>query len=670
MKNTLSRKAIRTKDPEVRRQYNKTRNQVKKLTRRLRKEFENDISKKAKSNPKLVWQYIKSKSKTREGIGELYVDQCSKKGKKTDKDSDKANILGEFFCSVFVKEPNGDIPTIQERTVKYNMEDLFIKEVDVLKVLRQLKVDKSPGLDSIHPRFLREVCETIAYPLTRLFRHSVKSQTIPDEWKKAKISALFKKGDKCVAGNYRPVSLTSVVCKIMEKLVRNHVMSHMKMNDFFTNKQYGFIAGRSTTLQLLEVMDKWTEALDRGENIDCVYMDYQKAFDTVPHNRLIGKLRAYHISEQMINWIRSFLSGREQQVVVNGVESDWKPVTSGIPQGSVLGPLLFVIFINDLPELANSDIYLFADDTKIFNNIKSRTDSETLQADLDKMSQWSDIWLLKFHPEKCKHMNICRNKTKSHNQYSLGTTTLERIPSEKDIGVYIDDELKFEEHIGEKVKKATQMFAVVRRSFHHLNEKNFIPLYKSLVRTHLEYASSIWSPMSMKLVEQIEGVQRRATKQIPGMKDLSYAERLRKLKLPTLSYRRIRGDMIEIYKIVTGIYDKDACGFLKLWKDMAPRTGTRGHPFKLYPQQARTSLRKNSFALRVVNTWNSLPTFVVISKTVNTFKNRLDKYWSDQELLYNDFKAKITETGSSAVFLEAESDEEVPEGPVSEINLK
>ena len=162
------------------------------------------------------------------------------------------------------------------------------------------------------------------------------------------------------------------------------------------------------------------------------------------------------------------------------------------------------------------------------------------------------------------------------------------------------------------------------------------------------------------MVEQIEGVQRRATKQIPRMKELSYAERLRKLKLPTLSYRRIRGDMIETYKILTGIYDKDACGFLKLWKDMAPRTGTRGHPFKLYPQQARTSLRKNSFALRVVDVWNSLPSYVVTSKTVNTFKNRLDKYWSDQDLLYDDFKAKITQTRSDALYLETESDEEAP----------
>ena len=159
------------------------------------------------------------------------------------------------------------------------MKNLFIKEEDVLNIVRQLKVEKSPGLDSTHQRFLREVCETVTYPFMTLFNHSIKCETIPHEWKKAKISASFKKGDKCEAGNYRPVSLTTVVCKIMEKFVRSHVMNHMKMNDFFTNKQYGFITGRSTTLQLLEVKDKWTETLDRGEHTDCIYMDYQKAFD-------------------------------------------------------------------------------------------------------------------------------------------------------------------------------------------------------------------------------------------------------------------------------------------------------------------------------------------------------------------------------------------------------
>ena len=187
------------------------------------------------------------------------------------------------------------------------------------------------------------------------------------------------------------------------------------------------------------------------------------------------------------------------------------------------------------------------------------------------------------------------------------------------------------------------MFALLRRTFKYLDTETFVPLYKTLVRTHLDFASAVWSPYKQKHIEQIESVQRRATKQLPGLKGLSYSERLRKLKLPTLSYRRTRGDMIEVYKILTGKYDKDATHCLKLWKDMAPRASDRGHSMKLYPQRARTRLRKNAFAIRTVHTWNSLPEHVVTAPSLNAFKNRLDKHWSNQPIIYDEYKSKIDE---------------------------
>ena len=336
----------------------------------------------------------------------------------------------------------------------------------------------------------------------------------------------------------------------MERLVRDHLINHFERNNLFTTKQYGFIGGRSTALQLLRVLDEWTEALDNGSDIDCIYMDYQKAFDTVPHNRLLKKFEAYGIGTELIEWIRNYLSGRKQQVSINGETSKWHDVTSGIPQGSVLGPIMFIIFINDLPDIVDSTVYLFADDTKIFNVISEPKNKDTLQRDLQKLREWSNTWLLRFHPEKCKHMHIGSRDSDPEYRYELLGRTLEKVSEEKDIGVTIDDQLSFDKHISDKVKKANSMFALLRRIFKHLDEKSFIPLYKTLVRTHLDYASSVWFPHKAKHIEMIEGVQRRATKQIPGLSDLSYEQRLRKLKLPTLKYRRHRGDMIEIYKIV------------------------------------------------------------------------------------------------------------------------
>ena len=349
----------------------------------------------------------------------------------------------------------------------------------------------------------------------------------------------------------------------------------MKENKFFSRKQYGFMSGRSTTLQLLTVLDKWTEALDTGYSVDCVYMDYPKAFDTVPHRRLIYKLSTYGITDKVISWVKDFLSNRIQQVGVQGEESSWRSVTSGIPQGSVLGPLLFVIFINDLPDCVTSEAYLFADDTKIFRIITKQGDREELQQDLQKLDEWSKKWLLKFHL-KCKYMTI--GKSNVHFNYTLQRQQLDKVQEEKDIGVIIDDKLSFESHMSEKINKATSIFGLLRRSFQCLDNKMFISLYKTLVRTQLDYASSVWAPYKTKDLEMLENVQRRCTRQLPQLKDLSYEERLKTLKLPTLSYRCWRGDLIEVYKMLNGFYDKEAASFINLWTEVAERRAGRGHP--------------------------------------------------------------------------------------------
>ena len=564
-KNALSRRYLATKDPIVRQEYNRVRNQVKRDMRKLRKKFEQKLAKEAKSNPKAIWRYINGQSKTRKGIGELHIDPSNENSRVTDSDAEKAQILAQFFSSVFTIEPDGEVPSLPTMNIDSPMELLILTKASIEKQLKSLKVNKSPGPDNFNPYFLKHTSASISTPLCILFNFSLESQQVPQDWKKAKISAIYKnKGSKKQAGNYRPVSLTSIICKSLEALIRDYIMEYMLRNKLFTSRQYGFLSGRSISLQLLEVLDKWTEALDEGNSIDAIYMDFRKAFDVVPHKRLISKLKSYNLNQQIINWIQSFLTSRSQQVNVNSSKSTWMNVTSGIPQGSVLGPLLFVIFINDLPDNLKSDAFLFADDTKIYRTIQTSDDQSCLQADLDKLSQWSEKWLLKFNTAKCKHMHIGKPIADSAT-YNLNSIHLETIKQEKDIGVIIDDDLSFDCHISEKAKKATQMFAMLRRTFHHLNDDLFLPLYKSLVRVHLDFASAVWSPYKVKHIEQLESVQRRITKQLPGMQNLSYPERLHRLNLPTLSYRRLRGDLIETYKITNGMYDSDCSSCLKLW---------------------------------------------------------------------------------------------------------
>ena len=596
-KHALSRKLVANHmNQEVRKEYNKIRNKVKSTIKKLKKHFETELVKKAKQNPKAIWRYIHSKSKTGSQIGKLHIDPDNTKTATTDDDKEKAKIFSKYFKSVFVNEPSEDIPTIETRFTEHEMPPLLITKNMVTKVLSSLKVDKSPGLDEMHPKILKELQEEIADGLTIIFNKSLTSKEIPSVWKKARVVAIYKKKNKNLACNYRPVSLTSIVCKVMETVVRDHIVEYMKSENLFSNRQYGFISGRSTTLQLLAVLDAWTEAIDAGHSVDVIYLDFRKAFDTVPHRRLIGKLKAYHINDSLIEWIECFLSDRQQMVTVNGQHSEWQEVLSGIPQGSVLGPILFIVFINDLPlSLKSSEGFMFADDTKLYKTIVKSEHQAEMQEDLYNLENWSDTWLLSFNLDKCIKMHVGPNKKLCN--YQLCGNTLSNVKEEKDIGVTIDDDLTFEPHILEIVKKANKMCGMIRRNFEFLDAELFPLLYKTVVRPHLEYAAPVWSPRKIELIKKLEGVQRRATKYIPGMSNLTYPERLKKLKLPTLMYRRLRGDLIEVYKIMKPIYDSTVRPVLTKQKDVATYTGLRGYTTNLSPRLGQKAIRKQSFSI-------------------------------------------------------------------------
>ena len=615
--------------------YKKIRNQVRGYSRHRRKGFEKNIAMNAKDNTKEVFAYMNSKSKTRGKIGKICINPLDEKSEKTDDDERKAEIFSKFFISVQTTEPDGDVPEMEKREIKFQMEDMEVIEEHVKELLENLKEDSAAGPDGFSPRVLKPLAAMIAKPLSIICRESIRTGKVPKDWKIQWITVIYKQGCKALAENYRPVSLTSILSKIQEKLVRKHIMDHMIRNNLFSKRQYGFLGGRSTILQLLCAIDNWTTALEEGKTVDCIYADFKKAFDKVPHRRLMAKVRAYGIKDNICNWIEDFLKDRQQRVSVNGSVSSWEKIISGIPQGTVLGPLLFVIFINDLPEDIDSLIFLFADDSKIWKEIKDNMDREILQKDLQKMKEWSRKWLLEFHPDKLKHLQISRQPTEEDKEhtYYVGQDKAKRVDSEKDLGVHVDKKLAFEEHMDKNVKKANSMTGMVKRTFQFITRGMFNILYKAMVRNGLEYGQAVWQPYLMKDIEKIEGVQRRATKMLHELKDKNYEERLRTLGLPTLRYRRARGDMIETYKIVHGIYDKEASPRLELRKDR--NGGRRGHSLTLFQKRSRLEIRRNSFTNRVVKIWNSLTEEIVTAPNINTFKNRLDKHWKDKATLYN-----------------------------------
>lgn len=365
------------------------RNRATKAVRYARRKYERGIADSVVDNTKAFWSYVKSKTSTKSSIGDL-KDQFGTLKSGTE---DKANILNDFFASVFTVEGDSEIMNIPLKS-SMSLSDAASSIDKVEKLLSSLNPNKSCGPDECHPRLLKETASILSKPIYDLFTKSLESGFLPYQWKDANVTCIYKKGDKSLPGNYRPVSLTSVLCKTLEKVAREAIMTHLNANNLLADSQYGFRQNRGCILQLLKVVDEWSRDIDNNKQIDCVYLDFQKAFDTVPHRRLIKKLESFGICGNILNWISSFLTHRRQRVVLDGTFSEWKPVISGIPQGSVLGPVLFIIYINDLPDLVKCFCKLFADDTKIYKSIGIVQDQVQLQKDLFSVCDWSDNFLL------------------------------------------------------------------------------------------------------------------------------------------------------------------------------------------------------------------------------------------------------------------------------------
>jgi ribonuclease P/MRP protein subunit RPP40 len=360
----------------------------------------------------------------------------------------------------------------------------------------------------------------------------------------------------------------------MESLIRDEIIQHLEKWKVINNSQHGFVRNRSCLTNLLIFLEEVSEYIDSGYLVDVLYLDFQKAFDKVPHHRLISKVKAHGINGKVAEWISNWLSRRKQRVVINGKVSGWKSVVSGVPQGSVLGPLLFVIYINDIDDNIQSKVLKFADDTKVYRHVHSGTDIDILRSDLVKSFDWSKEWRMLFNIDKCKIMHIGYNNPNA--TYSVDSIDLSSVDEEKDLDVVITKDFKAGNQCGHAVKKAKRMLGTIKRNFTDRSRMTIVALYKSLVRPHLEYCIQAWRPHLSKDIQLVERVQRRATKMVEDIKHLSYNERMTQLGLSKLETRQIKGDVIETFKILKGIDSIDYNKFFQMnvgW--------TREHSLKL-----------------------------------------------------------------------------------------
>ena len=462
---------------------------------------------------KKFWSFVKSLKKEAFGITSLRENGILKKESR-----DKANICNKKFQSAFTRETDGELPSKGDSPFP-SMGDITADPNGVAKLLGKLNIHKASGPDDLNARVLKEYSAEISPLLAFIFIESLAQGTVPDDWRRANVSPVYKKGEKYDAANYRPVSLTCICCKTLEHILVGNINKYLAFESILADCQHGFRSQRSCETQLVQfyhdIVSNLDGAINRGhKQTDLIIMDFAKAFDKVPHRRLLYKLDYYGIRVFTHRWISSWLSSRSQQVVLDGQASDPVPVLFGVPQGSVLGPVLFLVSINDLPDNIRSSVCLFADDCVLYRNICSPSDCLIFQDDLDRLAQWEADWHMKFNVTKYHSMRVSRHLPDKQIkfEYSLHQQILEQVQFAKYLGITITGDLDWGQHISEISSKATRTLGFLRRNLAFAPMQTKDVAYKTLVRPQLEYASPIWHPNVKTQIQQVEKVQRTAAR--------------------------------------------------------------------------------------------------------------------------------------------------------------
>ena len=626
----------RTRSEHDKSEYKKLETRVKKVIRNRKNVLEKNIAKEAKRNPKSFFAFINKRRKTRAKIGPLR----SENGTIIVDPAEQAESFNAHYSSVFTrseKEP----PTI-EHVTNEKIEDVVISVELIKSLIDGLKESSSPGPDGISNRVLKELRDELATPLQMLFRKSLDEGEVPQSWKDSVISPIYKKGSKGEPINYRPVNLTSNVCKLMERVLKIGIEEHLEKN-VLSNSQHGFRRGRSPQTNLIEFVDKITKWVDEGKSVDVVFFDLSKAFDRVCHKRLAIKMEAVGIHGKVKIWVCNWLDGRRQAVRVEDCLSEWRPVDSSVPQGTVLGGTMFNIYVDDIDEDVEGFVRKFADDTKDANVVECQSDAEKFQKDIDAMVAWAERWEMAFSVEKCKVIHLGRNNKRF--EYRMGNETLKVADEEKDLGVLFGSSLKPSAQCEKAAKEANGMLGAITRAFHYRTKHVMVPLYKAFVRPKLEYASSVWCPWLQKDIDELEKVQKRMVKMLSGVKARGYEERLEEIGMMSLTERRTRGDMIETFKTLRGHNRVEKEAWFEFQEEEARPTrsnttvvdGTAVRKKEvLIQQRANLEVRKNFFTVRAAGDWNALPDAVKASTSVNSFKNAYDAWKWRQKTSQNE----------------------------------
>lgn len=602
--------------------------EIEKKLQKSYRESEIDMEEKAvesiKRNPKYFYSYTKSRSKCTSKVGPLFDES----NKLTNDNKHMAELLSKQYASVFSKPKPVSLDDVNA-VPDAKLSDIKFTRKDMEDVIDELRCNAAAGIDGF-PAILLKKCKTqLSLPLTLFWRRCLDDGYIPPRLKRSVITPIHKGESRAITANYRPIALTSHIIKVFEKILRKHIVDFMNANELFNNNQHGFRSGRSCLSQLLEHLDQIIDILEEGGNVDVIYLDFSKAFDKLDFKIVLKKIKAMGIEGRVFDWIQSFLTERIQQVSVNGILSDPVPVISGVPQGSVVGPLLFLILIADIDsDVAEAIIKSFADDTRAAKGIRTKEDVEILQRELQKIYTWSDENNMGLNDKKFEGLRYGPDdRIKAETAYTTPSgKTIPMKKTVKDLGVLLSDDCTFTEHINSAIEKAKNMSSWILRTFRTRQSRPMLLLFKMLVLPILEYCSVLWSPQDVGSIQKLDGIQWTFIRKISSNIENDYWKRLSSMKLYSLQRRRERYRIIYIWKVLEGLVPNVNN---KIISTLHARLG-RKCKLPSVPHGRLGKIRDASLPINGARLFNALPKHIrnLTGVKLLSFKNALDTFLS------------------------------------------
>lgn len=641
----LHKRYVRNKTPENLENFKRQRNKVNNMKKFARTSFYENVNglidQHYSNDPKSYWKLLNhliKKSGTSSSIPPL-IDNAN--GSIVNDDLDKANLLNTYFSSIStLNDSNTEVPAFDSRTDSV-FDSLVISQNDVVDVLKNLKIGKASGCDRISHQMLKYTAESVCKPLTTLFNMSLQSNEFPSLWKKATVIPLHKKDSKHEVSNYRPVSLISCVGKVLERVVFKYMFNFLIENDLFYKQQSGFLPKHNTVYQLIEMYDNICNSLEEKKHTCIVFCDISKAFDRVWHRGLIKKLDNYGFKGNFMNWLKSYISNRQQQVIVRSEKSTYLNINAGVPQGSVLGPLLFLLYINDIADNLESLARLFADDTSISHSSTDiRVIEQFINSDLRKLKEWSQKWLTIFNPNKTEVLFISNILRDANLSIFFDNTQLIPVESHRHLGVVISADAKWTDHINSIHNSCMKKINCLRKLKYVLCKFTLLKIYKCFILPVLEYASELWDGCTVQDREKLESVQLEAARIACGLPIFCSREAIYlESGLQTLDKRREIRKLSLFYKMHNHIVPPVFQSLLPPKISDITNYPLRNTENYILPHY-RLSHTEKSFIPSTVRLWNELDIDIRNTPTLQSFKTQITPQYNRHACFSIDHRGK------------------------------